>query len=60
MVRPEHRGLIGLFPAGGERVLRQVEAICHETCIARPRLSRLVKVSLVARAWIATRLNRAA
>jgi hypothetical protein len=37
-----------------------VEAICHETCIARPRLSRLVKVSLVARAWIATRLNRAA
>lgn len=60
MVRPAHRGLIGLFPAGGERVLRQVEAISYETCIARPRLSRLVKVSLVARAWIATRLGRAA
>ena len=60
MVRPAHRGLIGLFPAGGERVLRQVESICYETCIARPRLSRIVKATLVARAWIATRLSRAA
>jgi squalene synthase HpnC len=60
MVKPSHRGLIGLFPAGGERVLRQVESICYETCIARPRLSKATKLALVARAWILTRFGRAA
>jgi squalene synthase HpnC len=60
MVRPAHRGLIGLFPAGGERVLRGVESIGFETCICRPTLSPVTKVALVARAWISTRFGRAA
>jgi squalene synthase HpnC len=60
MVAPRHRGLVGLFPAGGQRVLRMVESIDYETCIARPRISRLVKAGLVARAWLASRTGRAA
>lgn len=60
MVKPAHRPLVGLFPAGGERVLRLVESMHYETCIARPRMSVAARAVLVARAWIASRLGRAA
>lgn len=60
LVAPAHRPLVGLFPAGGERVLRLVESMHYETCIARPRLSVAVRALLVARAWISSRLGKAA
>lgn len=54
MLKPEHRPLIWLFLAGGMGTLRQVERWNYETCLARPRLSKLAKLWLVLRARRAT------
>ncbi|MSR69519.1 MAG: squalene synthase HpnC [Phycisphaerales bacterium] len=50
MLQPAHRPLIWLFLAGGTGTLRQIEAWNCETCIARPKLSKLSKLLLVGRA----------
>jgi len=55
MLKPQHRPLIWLFIAGGSGTLRQIEAWNYETCLARPRLSKWAKVSLLLRARWATR-----
>ena len=55
MLKPQHRPLIWLFIAGGSGTLRQIEAWNYETCLARPRLSKWAKVSLLSRARWATR-----
>ena len=57
-VAPQSRPVIGLFIAGGTRVLRLVELWNYETALHRPRLSRIAKLSLVARAWIGARLAK--
>ncbi|MSR28800.1 MAG: squalene synthase HpnC [Phycisphaerales bacterium] len=56
MVGPSNRGLIWLFLKGGEGTLRAIERWNFETCLVRPRLSGVVKGSLLLRArWRMTR-----
>ncbi|MSR43925.1 MAG: squalene synthase HpnC [Phycisphaerales bacterium] len=50
LLQPAHRPLIWLFLAGGTGTLRLVETWNFETCLVRPRLSRLAKLMLVGRA----------
>ena len=58
---PTSRPVIRLFLEGGCHVLNLVRQWDYETVIHRPRLSRLVKLGLVARAWTSARLaNRGA
>jgi hypothetical protein len=57
-VGPTSRPIIWLFTAGGQRVLRLIELWNYETVIHRPRLSRLGKLMLVARAIGSVRLGR--
>lgn len=54
-VQPPHRPLIWLFCAGGRHVLRQVEAYGLETCLVRPKLSKVRKAWLVLRAFMMKR-----
>jgi len=57
-VKPAHRPLIWLFCAGGQHVLRLVEAWGFESCLLRPRISRPRKAWLVAQAWWQSRRSR--
>lgn len=58
-VRPRHRPIIWLFCAGGQQVLRLVEMWGLETCLVRPRLSRVRKAWFLAQAmWMARRARR--
>lgn len=56
MLNAEIRPVVWLFAAGGESVLRSVEATGCTTLWTRPRLTKLKKVSLVARAFVAAKL----
>jgi squalene synthase HpnC len=49
-VHPDHRGVIWLFLQGGARTLREIELWNYETCVSRPRLSMLARLSLLLRA----------
>jgi squalene synthase HpnC len=60
MLSPRTRPFVGLFLAGGTRVLRAIEAWNCETVLYRPRLSKVTKMALVAGAWLASRLRRGA
>ena len=53
---PSSRPVIRLFLEGGCHVLGLVRQWNYETAIHRPRLSRFVKLGLVARAWTSARL----
>lgn len=57
-VSPRSFPVIRLFVAGGMRVLRAIETWNYETVLHRPTLSKATKFTLVARAWIGTRLVR--
>ena len=46
------RPIIWLFMSGGRHVLSQVEMWNFETALHRPRLGKLTKAQLVARAWL--------
>ncbi|MSR19177.1 MAG: squalene synthase HpnC [Phycisphaerales bacterium] len=48
---PRHRAVVWLFTEGGRSVLRQIEEMGYETVITRPRLGKIAKASLIARAW---------
>jgi len=50
------RPVIELFIEGGEEVLRRIAAWDHETILHRPRIGRLTKAWMVARAWGRARL----
>lgn len=50
MVSPEIRPIIWLFQAGGVTILRRIAQWNFETCLDRPRISRLAKLLLVLRA----------
>ncbi len=54
-LRPGTRPFVGLFLAGGTRVLRQIGLWSYETVLHRPRLTPAAKLALVARAWLAAR-----
>jgi squalene synthase HpnC len=47
----EARPVVELFIEGGERILRKIEAWEFETVLHRPRLSRLERAGMIARAW---------
>lgn len=49
-ISDEIRPVIWLFIAGGERVLRKIELWNYETALHRPKLGKLEKLMLVARA----------
>ena len=53
---PRSRPVIRLFLEGGCHVLGLIRRWNYETAIHRPRLSRIVKFGLVARAWTSARL----
>ena len=55
-IKPESRPVIRLFIDGGSHVLNLVRHWNYETAIHRPRLSKFVKLGLVARAWTGARL----
>jgi phytoene/squalene synthetase len=50
-VQPQTRPIIWLLSAGGQHVLRQIEMWNFETALHRPRLGKLPRVALVAKAW---------
>ena len=52
MVSRRSQPIIWLFLQGGQSVLRRVEQWNYETALHRPRLSRLAKGVLIARAWL--------
>ncbi len=52
---PATRPFVGLFLAGGVRVLRSIEAWNYETVLFRPKLGTVAKLMLVARASFASR-----
>ena len=52
---PRTRPFVGLFLAGGTRVLRSIELWNYETVLYRPRLTKAAKLWLVARAWLRSR-----
>jgi squalene synthase HpnC len=54
---PSTRPVVWLFGAGGQHVLRMIELWNYETALHRPRLSRLTKLMLVARAWWMARMT---
>ena len=55
---PRSRPIIRLFWEGGSHVLDQIRNWNYETALHRPRLSRLMKLGLVVRAWGSARLAR--
>ena len=50
--------MVWLFSAGGQHVLRMIEMWNYETVLHRPKLGRLTKLALVARAWLTHQLRR--
>jgi len=58
LVRPEHRGLVWLFSAGGERMLDSIAAWNYETVLHRPQILKPIRLWLVIRAWLMTRRAR--
>ncbi len=56
-LQPAIRPFVGLFLSGGTRVLRAIELWNYETVLYRPKLGIAQKGWLVARAWIASRIN---
>ena len=57
---PQTRPIVWLFAAGGQRVLRLIEMWNYETTLHRPRLRKMNKAMLVAKAWFAARRARPA
>ena len=57
-LKPESRPVIRLFWEGGTHILDQIRHWNYETVLHRPRLSRLTKLGLVARAWGSARIAR--
>ncbi len=55
MLQPATRPFVGLFLAGGTRVLRAIELWNYETVLYRPKLGAAAKLMLVARAWLSSR-----
>ncbi len=51
---PQIRPFVGLFAAGGTRVLRLIELWNYETVLHRPKLSKPARLVLVAGAWLAS------
>lgn len=51
LLSAEARPVVRLFGQGGRHVLRAVQDWNYETCIHRPRLSKVLKLQLVAQAW---------
>ena len=51
LVNPRFAAVIWLFAAGGRSIARKTERLGCTTLWHRPRLSKLSKLSLVARAW---------
>jgi squalene synthase HpnC len=51
------RPIVWLFSAGGQRVLRGIEMWNYETVLHRPKLSRITKLLLVARARVRARFG---
>lgn len=47
----EARPVVELFIEGGERILRKIEAWEFETALHRPRLGRVERAAMIARAW---------
>lgn len=56
-LNPAIRPVVGLFSAGGQSVLNSVRRTGCTTLWQRPKLSKLTKLSLVARAFIAAKLS---
>ena len=54
---PRARPVIWLLVSGGARVLRTIELWNHETVLHRPTLGRVARLSLVARAWLQSRIK---
>ena len=57
---PVSRPVIGLFTAGGRGVLTHIRQWDFETCIRRPNMSRVEKLILVSKAWLAAHRQRGA
>ncbi|MSR34534.1 MAG: squalene synthase HpnC [Phycisphaerales bacterium] len=57
---PTSRPVVGLFTAGGRGVLKHIRQWNFETCIRRPNISRVEKLFLVSKAWLAAHLQRGA
>ncbi len=51
----EARPVVKLFGEGGQHVLRAIHHWNYETCVHRPRLGKLSKLRLVAKAWLGAR-----
>lgn len=59
MLRPENRPLIWLFLSGGTGTLGQIQLWNYETCVSRPKLSKMAKGMLILRAlWSARGAHR--
>lgn len=56
-LNPAIRPVVGLFSAGGQSVLNSVRRTGCTTLWQRPKLSKLTKLSLVARAFISAKLS---
>ena len=54
-VGPQTRPIVWLFAAGGQHVLRKIEQWSYETALHRPTLTKLRRVQLVAKAWLAAK-----
>jgi squalene synthase HpnC len=48
---PQTRPIVTLLASGGHHVLRQIELWNYETALHRPKLGKISRVMLVARAW---------
>ena len=57
---PTSRPVVGLFSDGGRGVLKHIRQWDFETCIRRPNMSRMEKLILVSKAWLAAYLQRGA
>lgn len=60
MVKPATRPLVWLFAAGGQHVLRRIEHWNYETALHRPKLGKVSKATLVAKAWWMSRFGNGA
>ncbi len=54
-IGPTTRPVVWLFAAGGQHVLRLIENWNYETTLHRPKLSKVQKLMLVAKAWMAAK-----
>jgi squalene synthase HpnC len=52
VIGPPSRPIVWLFAAGGQRVLHLVEMWNYETVLHRPKLSKVARLMLVARAFL--------